>query len=223
MLPFGGARNIPGMRGLGQPPGVRGRAPSLLPSCPPCLPVASGGGDGSLPGCRCGLHALLPPARLLPGWACREGAGARAVLGARSAGGWAVRAGGATGIGARCLLHMRSYAGCGTSGQHSTHSSKLKASCGYTLNAWQFSLHAALKCWAFNPPGGTLSWNLSRIAQEFCTRWEGLTVGHRTHCCCRHPCVGTTTRRLVKAAALSAGGLEAVLMGRPVLHGSVLP
>ncbi|GAB4819117.1 hypothetical protein N2152v2_006163 [Parachlorella kessleri] len=26
-----------------------------------------------------------------------------------------------------------------------------------------------LHCWAFNPPGGLLSWNLSRLAQRFCT------------------------------------------------------
>ncbi|KFM25319.1 Sn1-specific diacylglycerol lipase alpha [Auxenochlorella protothecoides] len=26
-----------------------------------------------------------------------------------------------------------------------------------------------LECWAFNPPGGLLSWNLSRLARRFCT------------------------------------------------------
>ena len=30
-----------------------------------------------------------------------------------------------------------------------------------------------LHCWAYNPPGGLLSWNLSRLAQRFCTRWAG--------------------------------------------------
>ncbi len=28
---------------------------------------------------------------------------------------------------------------------------------------------AGLKCWAFNPPGGLMSWNLSQLAQRFCT------------------------------------------------------
>lgn len=28
---------------------------------------------------------------------------------------------------------------------------------------------AELRCWAFNPPGGLLSWELSQIAQAYCT------------------------------------------------------
>lgn len=28
---------------------------------------------------------------------------------------------------------------------------------------------AELQCWAFNPPGGLLSWELSQIAQAYCT------------------------------------------------------
>ena len=39
------------------------------------------------------------------------------------------------------------------------------------LPAWcsPFSLPADLQCWAFNPPGGLLSWELSQIAQSYCT------------------------------------------------------
>ena len=33
---------------------------------------------------------------------------------------------------------------------------------------------AELQCWAFNPPGGLLSWELSQIAQAYCT---ALVVG----------------------------------------------
>lgn len=50
---------------------------------------------------------------------------------------------------------------------------------------------ADLRCWAFNPPGGLLSWNLSQIAQSFCTRWGGQGARGVTGACCSALCASS--------------------------------
>lgn len=69
---------------------------------------------------------------------------------------------------------------------------------------------AGLRCWAFNPPGGLLSWNLSQLSQRFCT---AVVVGKDVISRLSF----TTAKRLVDEMVVSLARWAAAQLSKPFM------